>query len=70
MLVKPHKDYEDAIVWVLRERGGARGHPPRSVSVVSGWKVTQLISFLFNKPPSMVAADLIDMDMWLIKERR
>ena len=54
--------YNKAIYWILRERGSNKPStwPPRNVSAVAGWKVTLLISFIFDRPPRMVAADIIE----------
>jgi hypothetical protein len=53
-------DYASAIYWIIRERGGGGGHPPRDVTQVAGWKVTQLTAAMFGKSAREVAVDLIE----------
>ena len=53
-------EYERAIAWIVRERGG-NGWPPRDISKVSGWKVTLLVAHLFNRAPREVAKDIVEM---------
>jgi hypothetical protein len=53
-------DYPHALYWIIRERGGGGGWPPRDVATVSGWKVVQFTAAMFNKSVREVAADLIE----------
>ena len=54
--------YNKAIYWILREHGSSKpaSWPPRNVCAVAGWKVTLLISFIFDRAPREVAIDIIE----------
>jgi hypothetical protein len=52
--------YWRSLYWILRERAGAGGWPPRDVSRVSGWTVVKLIAAVHEKPIAAVARDLIE----------
>jgi hypothetical protein len=52
--------YEDAIGWIVRNRAGQGGWPPRDVSKVAGWLVVLMVADLFSQSPRVVALDIID----------
>ena len=53
--------YMRALCWILRERAGAGGWPPRDVSRVSGWTVVRLTAAIHEKSVAEVALDLIEL---------
>lgn len=52
--------YNRALYWIIRERAGAGGWPPRDVAKVSGWTVVRLVADLHSRAVREVAADLIE----------
>lgn len=56
----PSPSYEDAIGWIVRERAGQGGWPPREVSKVAGWLVVRMVADLFSRSTRVVALDVID----------
>ena len=52
--------YMRGLYWILRERAGAGGWPPRDVSRVSGWTVVRMLAAIHEKSVAAVAKDLID----------
>lgn len=52
--------YLRAIYWVIRERAGGGGWPPREVSRVKGWMPVRMIAAIHEISPAVVAADLIE----------
>lgn len=57
-------EYAKALAFVVRERSGGGGWPPRDVEKVRLWMSVRLIAALFNKSHREVAADLIEFDIW------
>jgi hypothetical protein len=57
-------EYERAIAWIVRNRGGGNGWPPRSSDTVrvSGWLVVRMVADLWHKSPREVAGDIIEFD--------
>lgn len=55
-----HCSYEDAIGWIVRNRAGQGGWPPREVSKVAGWLVVLMVADLFSQTPRTVALDVIE----------
>ena len=53
--------YMRALYWILRERAGAGGWPPRDVSRVSGWTVVRMLAAIHEKSVAEVALDLIEL---------
>ena len=53
--------YRRSLLWVWRERAGAGGWPPRTISRVSGWTVVKLIAAVHERSVAAVAADLIEL---------
>jgi hypothetical protein len=60
---KQQKMYEAALYWLIRERGGGGGWPPRDINKVSGWITIRMIADLCGRTPREVAADLIEQSM-------
>jgi hypothetical protein len=52
--------YDQGLYWILRERAGAGGWPPRDIDKVSGWLVVRMLAHLSGRSPREVAADLIE----------
>lgn len=53
-------EYATALLFLVRERGGAGGWPPRDPQKVQGWLTVRLVAKLFHKAPREVALDLIE----------
>ena len=59
--IKVREDlYNHALYWIIRERAGAGGWPPRDVAKVSGWTVVRLVASVHGRPVNAVAKDLIE----------
>ena len=52
--------YNHALYWIIRERAGAGGWPPRDIAKVSGWLVVRFVADLHSRAVREVAADLIE----------
>jgi hypothetical protein len=52
--------YHLGLFWILRERAGGGGWPPRDIEKVSGWTVVRMLAHLSGRTPREVAADLIE----------
>jgi hypothetical protein len=52
--------YERGLYWIIRQRAGGNGWPPRDISKVCGWTVVNMLAHLVHETPRKVAADLID----------
>jgi hypothetical protein len=48
------------LFWILRERAGSGGWPPRDIDKVSGWLVVRMLAYISGRSPRQVAADLIE----------
>jgi hypothetical protein len=57
--------YDMGIYWILRERAGGGGWPPRDIEKVSGWTVVRMLAHLANRSPREVAADLIEHSIFM-----
>lgn len=63
-------EYEKALLFLIDERAGAGGWPPRDVHKVELWFSVRLIAKLFGKSRREVAMDLIDYDLAMTSEMR
>jgi hypothetical protein len=52
--------YHLGLFWILRERAGSGGWPPRDIDKVSGWLVVRMLAYMSARSPREVAADLIE----------
>jgi hypothetical protein len=52
--------YLRGLFWVLRERAGGGGWPPRDINKVAGWTVVRLLADLSGRSSRQVAADVIE----------
>jgi hypothetical protein len=52
--------YDRGLYWILRERAGTGGWPPRDIDKVSGWLVVRMLAHLSDRTPREVAADIIE----------
>jgi hypothetical protein len=52
--------YHLGLFWILRERAGSGGWPPREIDKVSGWTVVRMLAHLSGRTPREVAADVIE----------
>ena len=57
------RDYPAALLFLVHERAGAGGWPPRDPQKVQGWLGVRLVAKLFNKSAREVALDLIELDL-------
>lgn len=55
---QPH--YLLGLYWILRERAGAGGWPPRDINKVSGWLVVRMLAHMSGRNVREVAADVIE----------
>ena len=54
--------YEQAVEWIVRNRGGAGGQRCElTVMKVSGWLTVKMVASLWSKRANMVAADVINV---------
>lgn len=56
-------EYEKAILFLIEQRAGSGGWPPRDVRKVELWFSVRLIAKLFGKNRREVALDLIEYDL-------
>lgn len=68
LLTEPTKpmtqdQYLHSVFWILRQRAGGGGWPPRDVVKVSGWTVVQMLAHQAGRTPRQVAADVIEHSM-------
>jgi hypothetical protein len=59
-LIRNRKMYEAGLFWIIRERAGSGGWPPRDVSKVSGWIVVRMLAAITGRTPREVALDVIE----------
>jgi hypothetical protein len=52
--------YHYGLYWILRERAGGGGWPPRDINAVSGWLVVRMLAHLSGRTPREVAADVVE----------
>ena len=68
LLTEPTKpmtkdQYLHSIYYILRERAGGGGWPPREVSKVSGWMVVRMLAHQSGRSTREVAADIIEQSL-------
>lgn len=51
--------YNRQLYFILRDRMGNGGWPPRNLAAVCGWTVTRLLAASYCKPVTEVAGDII-----------
>lgn len=64
----PNDVYLRGLFWILRERAGAGGWPPRDICKVSGWTVIKLLAHISDRSPREVAGDVIQYSEHLEQE--
>lgn len=54
-------EYPDAILWIVRNKAGGRGWPPRDHRRVAGWWLTRFVAAVFKRSVARVAEDIVEV---------